>query len=76
MGNLCSSSNNKEYLISQQMLEEEALRRFNARVNSYSYAHHGSYVEYIQWCRGQYQLECIPLSCRQGSNYIERDYEY
>ena len=73
MGNLCSSSNNQEYLIKQQMLEAEALRKFNIRVNSYSYPHHGPYPQYINWCRAKYELECIPPSCRQGSNYVERD---
>jgi hypothetical protein len=76
MGNICLSSNNQEYFIKQQMLEAEALKRFNIRVNSYSYPHHGPYIQYIEWCRAQYELDCIPPSCRQGPNYRERDYEY
>jgi hypothetical protein len=53
----------------QENLEDIALKNFNIRVNSYSYPHHGPYHQYIEWCRAQYQLECIPPSCRQGSNY-------
>ena len=37
MGN--NSSSNKSHLANN--LEAEALRRFNIRVNSYSYPHHG-----------------------------------
>jgi len=55
--------------IYQQHLEVEAMRRFNARVANYSYAHHGPYFDYIEWCRGQFCLECIPESLRYGENY-------
>ena len=64
MGNNSSSSNQI-----QQNLEATALHNFNIRVNSYSYPHHGSYHQYIEWCQAQYQLECIPQYCRQGVNY-------
>ena len=63
MGN--SSSNQTM----QQNLEVIALNNFNIRVNSYSYPHHGPYHQYIEWCRAQYQLECMPQYCRQGANY-------
>ena len=55
--------------IYQQHLEVEAMRRFNARVANYSYPHHGPYVDYIEWCRGQFCLECIPEGLRYGENY-------
>ena len=70
MGNNSSSSSSSNQY--QQNLEATALNNFNIRVNSYSYAHHGPYHQYIEWCRAQYELECIPPSCRQGSNYRPR----
>lgn len=54
---------------SYQELEEEALKNYYTRLNSYCLPRHGSYFDYQQWCLAQYQLECIPLSCRQGPNY-------
>ena len=63
MGN---SSSNQSI---QNNLEANAINNFNIRVSSYSQPHHGPYRQYIEWCRAQYQLECIPPNCRQGSNY-------
>jgi hypothetical protein len=62
MGNN-SSKRNQEYLIEQQKLQEQALRNFNARVESYSYPYHRSYIEYIE-------------SCRQGPNYKPEEHDY
>ena len=67
MGN--NSSSRQEYLNEQYKLEAEALRKFNIRVNGYSYPHHGDYYTYIEWRRGQYELDCIPLSCQYGPGY-------
>jgi hypothetical protein len=53
----------------QQILNEQARINFNKRVKSYSYPHHGDYIQYIEYCHGQYELECIPQSCRRGSYY-------
>ncbi len=53
-------------------LEAEAMRRFNIRVKGYSYAHHGPYYDYIEWCRAQYQLDCIPPQCQYGPAYTPR----
>ena len=50
-------------------LQDRALINFNERVNAYSYPHHGPYITYINWCRAEYELECIPDSCRFGNNY-------
>ena len=47
----------------------EATMKFNKRVSSYSYPHHGPYQEYIYMCRAQYEVDCIPHSCRQGPSY-------
>jgi len=68
MGN-DSSKQNLASAIAQQKLEAIALNNFNIRVRSYSYPHHGPYNQYIEMCRAQYELECIPQSCRQGPNY-------
>jgi hypothetical protein len=63
------NSSRQEYLIEKQKLEAEALRKFNIRVKTYSYPHHGDYYDYIEWCRAQYEFDCIPVVCRQGRNY-------
>ncbi len=73
MGNDSSTQSRQNLAaISQQKLEAIAQNNFNIRVNSYSYPHHGPYFQYIECCRAQYELECIPPSCRQGSNYTPR----
>jgi hypothetical protein len=70
MGNSLSNQKyeTKQYN-EQQILNKQANINFNKRVESYSYPHHGDYTQYIEYCRGQYELECIPLSCRHGSYY-------
>ena len=50
-------------------LHEEAARNFHKRIKAYNYAYHGPYHNYIEWCRAQYELECIPIYLRQGPNY-------
>jgi hypothetical protein len=60
---------NSSRQIEEQNLKEEALRKFNIRVKGYSYPHHGNYSDYIEWCRAQYQLDCVPSICHQGPNY-------
>jgi len=52
-----------------QSLHEQASINFHNRIKDYNYAYHGSYHEYIEWCHGQYQLECIPIYLRNGPNY-------
>ena len=47
----------------------EAAINFHKRIKSYHYAYHGNYIEYVEYCRAQYQLECIPSYLRQGPNY-------
>jgi hypothetical protein len=66
------SSNNKPSVDPR----EAAIRNFNLRVKSYSYSHHGPYYDYIEWCRAQYELECIPEWCRQGGNYNPHNHDY
>ena len=73
MGNESSNLARQENLIKQKKLQEEAVRKFNIRISTYSYPHHGEYNAYIEWCHAQYELECIPESCRQGSNFKPSD---
>lgn len=61
--------NNSSNQIKEETLKTEAMRKFNARVYMYSYPHHGNHFKYIQWCRAQYQLDCIDANCHQGPNY-------
>lgn len=57
-------------------LEEIAAINYHKRVNEYNFAYHGYYIDYIEWCRAQYELECIPESCRQGSRYRPQEELY
>jgi hypothetical protein len=54
--------------------EREAAINFHKRIKEYNYAYHGMYYDYVEWCRAQYELECIPEWCRQGSNYRAQNY--
>ena len=56
------------------VLNEKMCKIFNIRVNSYSYPHHGQYDKYVNYCREQYQLDCIPKNCQQGENYNGNSY--
>jgi hypothetical protein len=63
-------NSSREYYAKQQAeLELNAARNYHKRVTSYNYAYHGPYYDYIELCRAQYQLECLPQCCRQGSGY-------
>jgi hypothetical protein len=62
-----SESKNNNFQVAQNYAIQEALKNFNIRINSYSYPQHGPYSQYIEWCRSQYELECIPQSCRYGN---------
>ena len=64
-GNSSREFNSKK----EDELRSKAAINFNKRVREYNFAYHGYYVDYIEWCRAQYELECIPECCRQGSNY-------
>lgn len=60
-----NSSREKE----QSNLELNAARNYHRRMKQYNYAYHGYYSDYVEWCRAQYELECIPECCRQGPGY-------
>ncbi len=70
MGN--SNSSRTENLIEEQRLEAEARRKFDFRIKNYSYPYHGSYIDYVNWCRAQYELDCLPDYCKRGHSYRER----
>jgi len=71
MGNDSSSrrEQREQYQAEVERLEKQARKNFDKRVKSYNYAYHGPYDYYINWCHAEYELECIPESCRQGSRY-------
>lgn len=50
-----------------------AAKKFHVRMRGYNYALHGSYVDYVQWCRGQFELDCLPDYVKYGHNYNPRD---
>jgi len=52
-----SKSSKPTHVLNNEILESEALRKFNKRVKEYKYKYHGDYTEYIEWCSGQYQLD-------------------
>jgi hypothetical protein len=60
-----SSSSNR----AEKNWEREASINFHKRIKAYNYAYHGPYSYYVECCQAQYQLECIPDYCRQGSGY-------
>lgn len=53
----------------EERLIAEATRNYNLRIINYNHLIHGSFYDYSQWCRNQFELECIPESCRHGTNY-------
>jgi len=67
MGN--NNSRKTEDLIEEQKLVLEAQRKFDFRVKNYSFPHHGSYLDYIHWCRAQFELDCLPDYCKRGHAY-------
>lgn len=64
MGQSSSTSNYVE-----KDWQREAAINFDKRIRAYNYAYHGPYYYYVEWCQSQYELECIPDYCRQGTNY-------
>ena len=69
MGNIMCCDNTVEDTSRMSTLELNAAINFEKRLREYHYAYHGPYTNYIEWCKAQYELECIPEWCRQGSNY-------
>lgn len=69
MGNNLCCDDTTEESNKMSTLELNAAINFQKRLREYHYAYHGPYSQYIEWCKSQYELECIPEWCRQGSNY-------
>lgn len=63
------NSSRENYAKKQDELISRAAMNYHRRIREYNYAYHGYYTDYVEWCQGMYQLECIPECCRQGSNY-------
>ncbi len=72
MGLTSSRDNFRE----QEDLRMKALINYDRRIKSYNFAYHGYFMDYVEWCRGQYELECIPEYCRQGPNYSHQYNEW
>jgi hypothetical protein len=64
MGN--SESKKQEYIAEQRNLQEAARRKYHLRIKSYS-PDKGPYDFYVVNCQAQYELDCIPERCQQGS---------
>ena len=70
MGNTNSAQQQQREVERQRNHDQYlAINNFNDRVKAYSYPHHGNYEQYIEYCRAQYELDCIPEFCRRGSAY-------
>ena len=69
MGNNLCCDDTIEESNRMSTLELNATINFQKRLREYHYAYHGPYTNYVEWCKAQYELECIPEWCRQGSNY-------
>jgi hypothetical protein len=64
MGN--SESKKQIYIDEQRKLQEDALRKYHMRIKLYK-PQYGLYYVYVANCQAQYELDCIPKSCQQGS---------
>jgi len=42
----------------QEDLRTKATINYDSRLKSYNYAYHGYFMDYVEWCRRQYELEC------------------
>ena len=49
-----SSSRNSEF-----DLERKAANNLYKRIRQYNPARHGSYLNYVEWCERQFELECM-----------------
>jgi hypothetical protein len=66
MGQMCARDDD------QIDLRPEAMAKFDTRIKNYRYEYHGPYYQYVEWCRAQYELDCIPKWLQQGPNYTPR----
>jgi len=64
-----SSKTNSSSEVNYEDLNRRAMNNLTIRLNMYRYPIHGDYFDYVQWCRAQYELECIPPMCLKGPNY-------
>ena len=71
-----SNSSSQPVYMTQQERILIASRNYHIRIRNYNPLFHGLYVDYVEWCHGQFQLECIPEECRYGPNYIPNRYGY
>ena len=67
MGNKSSKPNSSSE-VNYEALKRQAMKNCTIRLNMYRYVLHGEHSEYVQWCRTQYELECISASCLNDPN--------
>lgn len=74
MGNSSSTSTStltttERENINQNKLIMQAKKRYKQRLENYSFNLHGDYYAYSTYWESEYELECIPISCRQGTRH-------
>jgi hypothetical protein len=65
-----SNSSKENYFKAQQELRTRATINYDRRLREYKFSHHGYYINYLEWCRDQYERECMPEYCRKNSEKI------
>lgn len=43
----------------REHLRMKAVKKYDRRIKSYNFAYHGYSMDYVEWCRRQYELECM-----------------
>ena len=56
MGNNISKKN---YFKEKEDLRIKAMINYDIRIREYKSKCHGNYIDYMEWCRLQYEFECI-----------------
>jgi hypothetical protein len=71
-----SNSSKKNYFKEKEDLRIKASMRYDLRIKIYNSLDHGNFEDYIERCRKQYELECIPKSCDEDSKPYENCFDY
>ena len=53
----------------RDMLYEEAIKKYNMRMNNYHYNPHMPYWRYEKICRAQFELDLLPEHLKYGTHY-------
>lgn len=63
------SSSREYYKENDEKLVSKAAENYRKRINAYNYAYHGNYYDYVEYCQGKFQIECLPDYCTRGSHF-------